>query len=780
MIEQPRFKPGYTVSTIAPDLVFLLSERDTVCLQDRWLYLVAGLIDGDRHSDDIIDAIQLQLLAADGAGDLDSAGASSFQVALDISIKAQAALFQLEKSGYLVARQDLLPAQIMTVCDRLKIDPDQAYRRLATTRIKIEAEDDRVKADMIVSLQALQIQIATEADRSDLTIVLTDDYLQPQLAEFNRQALAQPTGTTIEAPTPWLLVKPFGSIVWIGPMFEPQVTACWQCLASRLQANRPVASFIQRSGSTAPIAPQPLFPATLQTALGMAAMEVFKWIVVGQNDRLTNTLITYDTLTLQAQSHTIVQRPQCLGCGHISQEVDRQPLPIVLGHRQKILTADSGHRYCSPQVTLSKYQHHLSPITGIVRELIKLPGHHLNHTYIAKHHAVTIRDDFDHLRQNLSGISAGKGRTDLQARASGLCEAIERYSGVFQGDEITKLASFRQLGDRAIHPNACMNFSPYQYATRAAWNAQCQGWFQQVPEPFDEEREIDWTPVWSLTAQDFKYLPTAYCYYGYPQTDRVDCWADSNGCAAGNTIEEAILQGFMELVERDSVAIWWYNRLQRPQVDLASFEDAYVRDLVEYYQALGRELWVLDLTSDLNIPTFAAISRRKDRVVEDIILGYGTHFDPTIALSRALTELNQMLPSVLTANADGTTQYPQHPDPLAIEWWQTATLAAHPYLEPNPQSTPKTLADYPQIASDDLLADVKLCQTIVAANKMEMLVLDLTRPDIGLRVVKVIVPGLRQIWKRFGVGRLYQVPLEMGWQSTPLTEDLLNPVPMWM
>ena len=44
--------------------------------------------------------------------------------------------------------------------------------------------------------------------------------------------------------------------------------------------------------------------------------------------------------------------------------------------------------------------------------------------------------------------------------------------------------------------------------------------------------------------------------------------ADSNGCAAGNTLEEAIVQGFLELVERDAYAIWWYNRLQRAEVDL--------------------------------------------------------------------------------------------------------------------------------------------------------------------------------------------------------------------
>ncbi|OYE03351.1 hypothetical protein CDG79_18960 [Nostoc sp. 'Peltigera membranacea cyanobiont' 232] len=225
---------------------------------------------------------------------------------------------------------------------------------------------------------------------------------------------------------------------------------------------------------------------------------------------------------------------------------------------------------------------------------------------------------------------------------------------------------YQQLINRAIHPNACMTFSQAQYSNRHNWNANCSGWFQKIPEPFDEEKEIEWTPVWSLTHQEFKYLPTAYCYYGYPNLPIPDCWADSNGCAAGNTIEEAILQGFMELVERDCVALWWYNRLKKPQVDLDSFDDPYFQALRKYYQTIHRELWILDITNDLNIPSFVAISRRTDRAEEDIILGFGTHFDPHIAISRALSEINQILPNVLSANADGSTKYPASSDTLAI------------------------------------------------------------------------------------------------------------------
>jgi len=63
---------------------------------------------------------------------------------------------------------------------------------------------------------------------------------------------------------------------------------------------------------------------------------------------------------------------------------------------------------------------------------------------------------------------------------------------------------------------------------------------------------------------------------------------------------------------------------------------------------------------------------------------------------------------------------------------------------------------------------------------MEMLVLDQTRADIGLRVAKVIVSGMRHIWKRLGAARLYDVPVSMGWLKEALTEDKLNPFPMWM
>ncbi|MBK1989149.1 TOMM precursor leader peptide-binding protein [Sphaerospermopsis aphanizomenoides BCCUSP55] len=768
MINKPHFKPCYSVETIEPDLVFLLSEREKVWLSDSLTYRIASLLQEQDYSiDEIIEFIQLELLQ-EQQNSLENS--DFFQKILNLSIKTQYALFQMEQQGYLVEKDDSLPSHLAIFCHHLNITPTVAVQRLQSTKVAVKTFGSLPTDDFITILKSLDIQIA---DTGDFTVILTDDYLHPQLKEFNQQAL--------NSQSPWILVNPLGTKIWIGPIFHPHKTGCWECLAQRLRDNRPIERFIQKHQQISLSAPLGFLKSTVQTALGMAATEVFKWIIQSGNQQLAGNLLTYDTLTLQTQNHILVKRPQCSICGEIHEQ-NNKPLPIILEHRQKKFTKDGGHRYCSPQETFRKYQHHISPITGVVRELQKIPGNKLTHTYVAKHHFLSIFDNVDSLRQNIGGRSAGKGRTDIQSKVSGFCEAIERYSGVFQGNEIRQKSSYQDMGEKAIHPNICMNFSEKQYQNREQWNAECQSWFQKVPAPFDTEREIDWTPVWSLTHQEFKYLPTAYCYYGYFQSHSPDCWADSNGCAAGNTLEEAILQGFMELVERDCVALWWYNRLQKTSVDLDSFNEPYFQELKKYYHSINREVWVLDITSDLNIPAFAAISRRTDREVEDIILGYGAHFDPQIAISRALTEVNQILPNVLSVQANGSTQYPPSADPLAIEWWKSATVANQPYLLPDSLSIAKAKvnADYPQLASDDLLEDIRLCQQIVERNGLEMLVLDQTRPDIGLRVAKVIVPGMRHIWKRLGTGRLNQIPVKMGWLQESLTEDQFNPYPMWM
>ncbi|MDJ0734539.1 MAG: TOMM precursor leader peptide-binding protein [Nostocaceae cyanobacterium] len=772
MLNKPRFKRCFNVEILEPDCVFLVSEKDSFLLKGRLYELLTPLLDGEHNVDEIVEEVIPYLLPEKAsAQDFISAGAHVYH-----------ALMQMEQKGYIIeSDNNILPYTLTAFCESLNVDPKYAYEQLQKTKVSVQTFGAVSKSEFIATLESLHIQVS---ESGDIEVVLSDDYLQEGLDICNQKNL--------QAKRPWMLVKPVGTIVWIGPIFGSPKAGCWDCLAQRLRWNRPVEEFIQKYKGISTYPPSStLLPSTLQTALGIAATELFKWIVWGENKRLNGIIMTYDTLSLQTRNHILVRRPQCFSCGEF--RLNQEPLPIILGSRKKTFVADGGHRSCLPEETLKKYQHLISPITGITTEIEKVftGSDILNNTYVAKHFSSTINyssiinnitklDNFPASRQNVKGISAGKGKTELQGKVSALCEAIERYCGVFQGDEIRQKASYKQMGDKAIHPHILMNFSPEQYKKRQQWNGICASISQTIPEPFDEEQEIEWTPVWSLTESEFKYVPTAYCYFGYPQLVKANCWADSNGCAAGNTIEEAILQGFMELVERDSVALWWYNRLKRPKVDLDSFDEPYFQAIKNYYSSLNRDLWVLDITNDLHIPSFVAITRRTDREVEDIVLGYGAHFDAKIAILRAITEANQIIPAVLLANADGSTQYSLSSDKLALDWWKNATVKNQSYLVPDESLTPKVCDDYSYIYNDDLYQDVMACKQIVEKNNMEILVLEQTRPDIGLKVVKVIVPGMRHFWRRLGSGRLYEVPVKLGWLEKPLQENQLNPFSMWM
>jgi ribosomal protein S12 methylthiotransferase accessory factor len=223
------------------------------------------------------------------------------------------------------------------------------------------------------------------------------------------------------------------------------------------------------------------------------------------------------------------------------------------------------------------------------------------------------------------------------------------------------------------------------------------------------------------------------------------------------------------------VAVWWYNRIQRQEIDIDSFEIPYLTDLQKYFTSTNRNLWVLDISSDLEIHTYVALSQRTDKAVEDIVLGFGAHLDPKIALLRAVTEVNQFMPCVSNTKNDGETDY-WFDDPAAIDWWKTATLANQPYLIPDKNLPKLRFEEVVDKSTNDLKTDIEICVKAAEALGMKTYVLDQTRPDIGLNIAKVIVPGLRHFWKRFDKGRLYDVAVKMGHRATPIDEKDLNPI----
>jgi ribosomal protein S12 methylthiotransferase accessory factor len=410
----------------------------------------------------------------------------------------------------------------------------------------------------------------------------------------------------------------------------------------------------------------------------------------------------------------------------------------------------------------------VSPLTGVVSRLEPINANlPLNTNYYAMHNFSAPAETVDQLREGLSGGSFGKGSTAEQGEASALMEAIERYSGIFQGDEIRVTKRFTDFSPgSAIAPNDVLLFSDAQY--RGGLPPTMGHDVTPTAPPFDPSAKIEWSPVWSLRDEYFRYLPTSLLYFFYTGGLAArSIHADSNGCAAGNTIEEAIVQGFLELVERDSYAIWWYNRSQRSELDLNGFDDPYVRDLKVQLANTGRRLWVLDITSDLGIPSFVALSHAVQNGHDFVEYGSGAHFDPRIALLRALTEVNQFLSIGLMGARNAS---PSHADGATPFY-----LREHPYLTPNGQ-----LPVRPDLGSNfgglDKREQVMACVKLAKRHGLDFLVLDQTRPDIEVPVARVIVPGLRHFYRRFAPGRLYDVPVKLKLRDRPLSENELNPL----
>ena len=612
------------------------------------------------------------------------------------------------------------------------------------------------------------------ADRSGTAcrLLLTDDYLRSDVAAEEEGRLRD--GRSV------LLARIGWESVWLGPYIEPG-SACGNCLRERLQLNLPARALLNR------IAGEPSHPVRVRTlrqaphprALATLAA-VLEETRAGEHGlrSLRNTLLVRPLRGGSDERHRVQCLPDCPRCGRAEQTVTGTG--FTLRSRLKVSASAGGFRVEDPAITLERHHHLVDRLTGAVRvvERVEGPDRGSVHVFTANHAGSTLSSSHGSVRAYHRDHSGGKGCTELDAQVSALCEALERCSALFRGREPERIASLDEVGDSAIPPRELLHVSAAQYGGRCEWNRLHADTFQWIPETCPSDLPISWTAARSLVTGGLRYVPTASVYLGFRGAGSDHVRGDSNGLASGNCIEEAILQGFLELVERDAVAIWWYNRLPLPGVDLEDWADPFVDSVLGAYERLGRDVWALDLTHDLGIPCFAAVSSRFDNA-RDIIFGFGAHLDADIALRRAVAEMNQMLPTVLKSPDERARQLlPEFRD--AISWWETAHLDEHPHLRPDAQREPRRRSDVAEYRSEDLLADVQHCVSLVRRRGMDLLVCDLTRPDIGLSVARVFVPPLRHFWRRLAPGRLYDVPVAMGLRKRPLAEEEMNPTSLFV
>jgi len=732
--EIPRFAPNFTVYVLPPDAVCLYSENRKFFLHgELYCALASAIGEGGMSFSELV-----RKLERDFPTD-----------------KITEALQRLIERRHIVPASDDAGGAVAGYWASLGLPPGTAEKNLASCRVRIQSIDVNGAAELGKALGALGVRIVQRSP--DLTVTLVNDYLERKLAELNQQHVSD--------GTPWLLVQPSGAFPLAGPVFRPGHSACWTCLFDRMIRNREVKGFLQRGPARA-VAVSPLARNTLgQTGIQFAAVEIAKAIATEFRTELSDHIVSLDLLGASMVKHYVSTRPQCPTCGNRKLlNPRRKAAPIELGPGAKLVMTSGGYRTVSSRTTVARFKKHVSPLTGVVTRLERIEADlPMNTNFYAAHNFSGPAQNVDELRAGLTGGSFGKGSTAEQGEASALMEAIERYTGIFQGDEIRVTKRFTDFapGD-AIAPNDVLLFSDAQYRGDLPQDPSDT---HVVPAPFDPSARIEWSPVWSLRDQRFKYLPTSVLYFFYSGPAAIH--ADSNGCAAGNTLAEAVVQGFLELVERDSYAIWWYNRSQRVEVDLNQFDDSYVHDLQTQLADTGRRLWVLDITSDLGVPTYVAIAHWMQNGLENIEFGSGAHFDSRIALLRALTELNQFLSIGLMGGGSGEKSSLDGTTPLR--------LRDYPFLTPSRKPAAATASGPKAGLIDNTREQALACVEIARRAGLDFLVLDQTRPDIGVPVVRVIVPGLRHFYRRFGPGRLYDVPVKLGLLDRPLPEGELTP-----
>ncbi|TDV53629.1 TOMM precursor leader peptide-binding protein [Actinophytocola oryzae] len=748
------FKRHLRAEVSAGEGTYLFAENGVTVLKGANVEALAALLDGTRDIATLLGAMP--------------GGMTPQQVAGLIRRLADAGLVALRPPV-----DHSVDEHTLAYWEAIGVDSTTAVANTSAQTLRVMTVGDVDVQPALAAVRAAGLTVAAEHDPCSapaLSVVLCDDYLNPELAEIDAMHRAQ--------GLPWLLAKPVGVKVWLGPVFQPAEPGCWHCLSVRLWGHRNAEAVAQSTlGRRGPAqSPVASIPALRAAAMGMIALEATKWLS-GHRHPNQGQIWTFDSVELRGEPHELRPFPQCPTCGDPDLMRRKARRPVALESRRKA-SYSGGHRSQTPEQVLDRYQHLVSPVTGVIKEIRRDEhGPEFFNSFRSGPNVAARMNNVSTLRATMRIENGGKGVTAVHARASALCEAIERYSGNFFGDELRVRGSLRSLGDDAVHPNACQLYDARQYESRSDWNA-AHGPFQHVSAPFDEDVVMDWTPVWSLSERRHKLLPTAMLYFGAPNEPGPHyLHADSNGNAAGSSVEDAVLQGLLELIEREAVALWWYNRTTQPAVDLERFDDPWLEELRDVYAGLGREVWVLDLTSDFGVPVMAAVSRRVDRENEEILFGFGAHLDPRLALRRALTELNQMMPQLIAAEPDGRYRCE---DPDMVNWLRTATLAEQPYLAPDADGPALGPEDYDYTPRSDLLEDLDGLRAKVEELGMELLVLDQTRPDVELPVVKVIVPGMRHFWARFAPGRLFDVPVRLARLAQPTPYNQVNPIPMFL
>lgn len=420
------------------------------------------------------------------------------------------------------------------------------------------------------------------------------------------------------------------------------------------------------------------------------------------------------------------------------------------------------------------YRRLVDTLAGLVRRTVELPlepGDPRVFCFVAEA-ADTSRHFAGATR--CARYGCGVALTREHARRAAIGEIVERYCAAFHDRRLLRVGAYDTLDAPAVDPERIALFSGPQHAA-ASPQSDGLGSFRPWPyAPFSRGTRAAWVAGWRLGAQEVALVPAALVYFPYWYGADEPYVADSasTGLSAGRTLASAVLGGLCEVVERDALAVLWYNQLVRPRVRL-DLDDHLGRVYRHRFASPGLEFHIVDATSDLGIPTMLAccVDPRGGTAV-----GAATHLDPTTAAIKALLEAAQArvalkregvvgAPTRYATDFGDVREFTDHarayswPEPRRHVEFLWSSAVARPIAE---SGVSPTSAAPPAMVSD--------CLGRLADAGLEAIAVDLTTADVaalGYHVVRVVVPGAVPLGARhaaplLGGRRLREVPGRLG------------------
>jgi ribosomal protein S12 methylthiotransferase accessory factor len=595
------------------------------------------------------------------------------------------------------------------------------------------------------------------------------------------QALCAAHGTS------WLPVRTELGRTVLGPFYTPGEPGCVQCAEQRRSlANEHYAAresvrqrYVQLTG-------QPSSWLTVAAAQTVAALTTDEVIRSGwpRSGRTRHALLYVDLDTLAVSTHRFLPDPLCPACGTLP--ADNPAAARITLRPQPKPSPDTYRVHPLGDADVDRLrQTYVDEETGLIRQVLTFTSGGIA---VA---AAVMRTRY----QARAELSWGRTRRYRTSETVAMLEALERSGGMAPGGRLSVvLASFAEVRDRALDPRVLGLYPPERYA-RPGFPFQ----------PFDADRVCRWVWGYSLARREPILVPQAYAYYRShvinPDDPSFACEI-SNGCALGGCLEEAILYGILEVVERDAFLMTWYARLRAARIDLSSARDRSIPVLAEAIEAeTGYQVLTFDTTMEHGIPSVWAMAVRPPGTEQPgLACAAGAHLDPELAASGALSELGAILIDLIRRYPDVAERgRAMVGDPSLV-----VTMEDHSVLYANHEASSRLdfltqaaqVRDFADIRRRHGVADAfrnidltdDLTQVVrrLRRHGLDIVVVDQTTPEHragGFSCVKVIMPGMLPMTfghdnRRIdGLPRLFEVPERLGYRDRALLPQDVNPHP---